>query len=85
MGPALLVTLGLLFLLANMSNYPIQRTWPILLIVMGAIKLARCVVPESEHVNPGQSQPYSPFTPPPAPMAGTPGDGNGQNDEVHHG
>ena len=54
MGPAVLVTLGLLFLLANLSNYPLQRTWPILLIVIGAIRLVRYVVPESGHVNPGQ-------------------------------
>lgn len=52
MGPAVLVTLGLLFLMENMSDYPLQRTWPIMLIVIGAIKLARYVIPDSGHVNP---------------------------------
>jgi hypothetical protein len=66
MGPAVLVTLGLLFLLANLSEYPFQRTWPILLIVIGAIKVARYAMPEREHINPGQ------YPPPPyqAPYAG---------------
>ena len=34
MGPAVLVTLGVLFLLANVSDYPFERTWPILLMVL---------------------------------------------------
>jgi hypothetical protein len=58
MGPAVLITLGLLFLLANLSNYPFQRTWPILLIVMGAIKLLRYAVTDRAHVNP--PDPYQP-------------------------
>ena len=57
MGPAVLVTLGLLFLLANLSDVPFQRTWPILLIVVGVIKVVRYAMPESGHVNPGQAQP----------------------------
>jgi hypothetical protein len=75
MGPAVLVTLGLLFLLANMSDYPFERTWPILLIVIGAIKVVRYVITDSGHINPG---PYPPppyagqyqYPPPPYP-AGT--------------
>lgn len=59
MGPAVLVTLGLLFLLANVSDYPFERTWPILLIVIGAIKVVRYVTPESGHINP------VPYYPPP--------------------
>jgi hypothetical protein len=54
MGPAVLITLGLLFLIANLSDYPVRRTWPILLIVMGAVRLLRYAVPGSGHVNPGQ-------------------------------
>jgi hypothetical protein len=33
-GPAVLVTLGVLFLLDNVSGYGFERTWPILLIVI---------------------------------------------------
>jgi Domain of unknown function (DUF5668) len=68
MGPAVLVTLGLLFLLANMSDYPFHRTWPILLIVMGAIKVVCYVIPDSGHINPGQFPPPSnavQYPPPP--------------------
>jgi len=89
--PVVLVTLGLLFLLANRSNYPFQRTWPILLIVIGAVRLVRYAVPDTEHVNPGQVQP--PYagptsTPPVPPAAGAPGNGsagNAENNEVRNG
>src|ERR1700676_4314953 len=104
MGPAVLVTLGLLFLLANMVDYPFERTWPILLIVIGAIKVVRYVIPDSGHINPQYPYPPPPYqaggdatatqnaapaggpvvTPPPAPSAGTLGDGKGEN-EVHNG
>jgi len=66
MGPAVLITLGLLFLLANLQGYPFERTWPILLIVIGAIKVARYVMPNGSHQNPGQYEiPYAgPYVPP---------------------
>jgi hypothetical protein len=57
MGPAVLITLGLLFLLANMTDYPFERTWPILLIVIGAVKVVRYVIPDDGHLNPGQYPP----------------------------
>jgi hypothetical protein len=73
MGPAVLVTLGVLFLLENTSNYPFERTWPILLIVIGAVKVVRYVIPDSGHYNPGQypPPPYAGPYPPPFP-AGAP-------------
>jgi len=80
MGPAVLITLGLLFLLANTSSYPFQRTWPILLIVIGAIKLVRYVVPDSGHVNPGQyPTPYAVQDPPPCQPVAPPQAGFAQN------
>lgn len=57
MWPTVLVTLGLLFLLGNLSDFPFQRTWPILLIVVGVIKVVRYAMPDGGHVNPGQAQP----------------------------
>jgi LiaI-LiaF-like transmembrane region len=40
MGPVVLITLGLMFLLAQfMPGWGIGRTWPALLIVIGVIKL----------------------------------------------
>ncbi|HVJ06439.1 MAG TPA: DUF5668 domain-containing protein [Candidatus Saccharimonadales bacterium] len=70
MGPAVLVTLGILFLLANAADYPFHRTWPILLIVIGAIKVFRYVVPDDGH-NPGPYPPTSPgqYPPPYQPVA----------------
>lgn len=71
MGPAVLITLGLLFLLSNTSHWPFERTWPILLIVIGAIKVARYVMTDSGHVNPAQyppppyGTPYGQYPPPP--------------------
>ena len=57
MAPVVLVTLGVLFLLANLSGYPFERTWPILLIVIGVIRVVGYAMPESGHVTPG---PYPP-------------------------
>jgi hypothetical protein len=39
MGPAVLLTLGTLFLLERMHGPGFHRTWPILLLVIGVIKL----------------------------------------------
>lgn len=64
MGPAVLITLGLLFLLSNMSDWPFHRTWPILLIVIGAVNVARYVMSDQSHVNPGQYPPYAPYAQP---------------------
>lgn len=38
-GPVLLMALGLLFVLDYWGAYPVYKTWPILLIVFGAMKL----------------------------------------------
>ena len=87
MGPAVLVTLGLLFLLSNMSDWQFERTWPILLIVIGAVKVLRYVVPDTGHWNPGQyAPPYAQYPygqyPPQPPYAGTAQNGAGVNGEA---
>jgi len=38
-GPILLITLGLLFTADYFYGYPFHRTWPVLLIVFGILKL----------------------------------------------
>ncbi len=38
-GPVLLITLGLLFTADYFCGYPFHRTWPVLLIVFGILKL----------------------------------------------
>jgi hypothetical protein len=38
-GPIILITLGVLFTIDYFGNYRFYRTWPVLLIVFGAMKL----------------------------------------------
>jgi hypothetical protein len=78
MGPAIVVTIGLLFLLDQMSHsarFDFGNTWPFLLIVIGAISLASALAPMTGHVE-FPSRPAAPYVPPatpgapPAPPAG---------------
>lgn len=39
MGPAMITTVGILFLLSELDVAAFHRTWPILLLVVGAVKL----------------------------------------------
>ena len=41
MGPAMLMTVGVLFLLENLhvANLGFHRTWPVILLVIGGVKL----------------------------------------------
>ncbi len=51
MGPAVLITLGVLFLIGRWhGDYEFGRTWPILLLVIGAIKLGEALVASEGHV-----------------------------------
>jgi hypothetical protein len=43
-GPILLMTLGGLFAIDYFGPYPFYRTWPVLLIVVGVLKLAERVM-----------------------------------------
>lgn len=38
-GPVMLITLGSLFAVDYFGSYPFWRTWPVLIIVFGALKL----------------------------------------------
>jgi Domain of unknown function (DUF5668) len=53
MGPAVLITLGVLFLLAQVSStywLSFDRTWPALLIVIGLVSFLRHSAPINGHV-----------------------------------
>jgi hypothetical protein len=41
MGPAILVTLGVLFLLDSAGRIGFDRTWPAILLVIGVVKLVQ--------------------------------------------
>jgi hypothetical protein len=72
MGPAVLVTLGILFLLDTMGVRSFHYTWPVLLIVIGVVKVLGYNASSEGHIQrfpfgPGPQQP-----PPPSPsMSGT--------------
>lgn len=52
MGPLLLITIGALFLAGQYSRYSFGDLWPILLIVIGAVKIAESLTSSEGHVGP---------------------------------
>ena len=73
MGPAILVTLGVLFLLDNISRLEFHRTWPAILLVIGVVKLVQSNASYAGHVGPLPPGPGMPMPPvPPAPAAQAP-------------
>lgn len=70
MGPAVITTLGILFLLSELQHggmFSFGHTFPIILIVIGAINLAAAVAPMDGHIGtPVAPVPYVPPAPPPA-------------------
>jgi hypothetical protein len=52
MGPAILVTLGVLFLLDNISRVEFHRTWPAILLVIGVVKLMQSNASSNGHTGP---------------------------------
>ena len=76
MGPAVVITIGVLFLLQEMrgGSYGFYNTYPFILVVIGAILLASSVAPREGHLSgetvppgaPNSVQP--PAGPPPPPQ-----------------
>ena len=68
MGPAVVITLGVLFLLHQMRGgvFNFGDTWPFLLIVAGAILLASSLVPATGHIEDTAGMPSPGPTPPPS-------------------
>src|SRR3954470_19750377 len=69
MGPAMLVTIGVLGLLASWRIVQWHQTWPLILIVIGAIKVLQSSVSTEGHRQPGT---VAPGTIPPVPPSSTP-------------
>jgi len=67
MGPAILITLGVLFLLDQMRGGYLSfgNTFPVILIVIGIISLASTLAPAEGHIGgpvpPTPPQPQDPF------------------------
>ncbi len=76
MGPAMLLTIGSLFLLENLHVANFGRTWPVILLVVGGVKLLQGSASGEGHIPPsapGASSGGGPIPPvppvPPAPPA----------------
>ena len=70
MGPAVITTLGVLFLLSELGRgyFSFGHTFPVIFIVIGAILLASAVAPMEGHVStPVATAPPVPPGPPAAP------------------
>jgi hypothetical protein len=52
MAPAVLITLGVLFLLDNVSRIGFNRTWPAILLVIGVVKLMQSNATSEGHAGP---------------------------------
>jgi len=80
MGPAVITTLGVLFLLSELGHgyMSFGHTFPLVLIVIGVILLASAVAPMNGHISsPGVSVPPVPGPPATPPYSG-PYTGQGQ-------
>ena len=78
MGPVVLITLGILFLLSEFHLAGFGRTWPVLLIVIGAVKVLGSTADSSGHVH--CSAPPAAGGPPPQ-AASAP---NSEHEQVPH-
>ncbi|MBZ5705147.1 MAG: DUF5668 domain-containing protein [Acidobacteriia bacterium] len=79
MGPAVLVTLGTLFLLEQTDVISFHRTWPVLLVVIGLVKVFQGNASISGHID-------VPLPPGPGgPTGTTTGEVQPPSSEVHHG
>lgn len=70
MGPAFLVTLGGLWLLSALHGPSFGRTWPVLLLVIGLIKVLQSNAPTTGHLQAPPPAAGGTQPPPPAPPAG---------------
>jgi len=53
MAPAVLITLGVLFLIGRLDwGYSFHNLWPVLLIVIGAVKLLEASASNEGHTGP---------------------------------
>ena len=69
MAPTLVITLGVLFLVSQISGgrFYFGNTWPLLILIIGVVQLASSMVSREGHI-----EPPPPGTIPPPPAAPTP-------------
>ncbi len=82
-GPAVLITIGTLFMLQSLDVVSFDRTWPAILLVIGVIKLLQSNASTAGHV--GIFPPAQPkASPPPAPPPPASTPGTSSSGEVPH-
>jgi Domain of unknown function (DUF5668)/B-box zinc finger len=67
MGPAMVLTTGILFMLHTMDVADLDRTWPAWILVVGVVKLLQSSASSAGHVGPLPGAPPAAVPPPPAP------------------
>ena len=73
MGPAVLITLGVLFLLSEFGVARFHSTWPILLIVIGLVKVLGSNLDTTGHIDgDAPPPPAEPPSPPAQPQSSEP-------------
>jgi hypothetical protein len=65
MGPALLFTVGVLFLFQSLNIVSFDRTWPAILLVIGVVKLLQSNASSAGHMGPLPPGPPAAAPPPP--------------------
>jgi len=73
MAPAMLVTIGVLMLLDQYSHIGFGYTWPVILIVIGLVRVFQSNAPMDGHVDP-----YVPANLAPVPPSTPQGQGQGE-------
>ena len=65
-GPAIVITIGVLFLLHQVhgGNFDFGNTWPVILIVVGFLYLASSMASREGHIDPSTAMPSPPTGPP---------------------
>jgi hypothetical protein len=69
MGPAILMTVGVLFLLQTLRVVDFDRTWPAIVLMAGVVKLLQSTASSEGHVEPALPTPPAPLPPPNLPSA----------------
>jgi hypothetical protein len=50
LGPVMIITIGVIFLLSEYTPYGIGHLWPLILIVIGVFRLAESAVSNEGHI-----------------------------------
>jgi len=87
LGPAMVLTTGILFLMQSLNIADIDRTWPAWILVVGIVKLIQSSASSAGHVGPlpPAPPPVAPAaTPPPASNPSPSNQGAPSSGEVHN-